>query len=63
MASKLNLPKPKTLLLAALLTLSFGIFNPCFSADLLLFAGAGMRQPTDRVGQNFREKTPDTGCV
>ncbi len=29
----------------------------CFSADLLLFAGAGLRQPTDHLIQNFEKET------
>jgi len=57
MISKLNLPKGRVFLAAALLILPFGAFNPCFSADLLLFAGAGMRQPTDRLVDAYEEKT------
>jgi len=31
-----------------------------FSADLLLFAGAGLRQPTDRLIQTFQKETGNT---
>ncbi len=44
-------------LLATVLTLLFGVFTTCFSAELLLFSGAGMRQPTDRLVKAFQEET------
>ena len=47
----------KVFLISIALTFILGVFNPCFSADLLLFAGAGMRQPTDHLVKDFQEKT------
>jgi molybdate transport system substrate-binding protein len=43
--------------LTTVLALLFGVFTHCFPADLLLFAGAGMRQPTDRLVKEFQEET------
>ncbi len=57
MIRKSTLRKGRVLLAAVLVFLSLGAFKPCFSADLLLFAGAGLRQPTDRLVDIFQEKT------
>lgn len=51
-------PVGKTVLVSsALLTLIFSWSVPGFSADLLLFAGAGLRQPTDRLVETFQKET------
>ena len=42
---------------SALFTMVFGWFAVGFSADLLLFAGAGLRQPTDQLIQTFQKET------
>ncbi|MCP4578662.1 MAG: molybdate ABC transporter substrate-binding protein [Deltaproteobacteria bacterium] len=48
------------LLLTIVLTLLFSLSTYCFSADLLLFAGAGLRQPTDRLVESFQKETGHT---
>lgn len=48
---------------ATLLILVSGIFSTCYSAELLLFAGAGMRQPTDYLVKAFQEETGIVVCV
>ena len=45
------------LLLTIVLTLLFGFLPNCFSADLLLFAGAGMCQVTDILVKDFQKET------
>jgi molybdate transport system substrate-binding protein len=57
MISKLSFIQRAALLLTTVLTLLFGVFTTCFSADLLLFAGAGMRRPTDHLVKVFQEET------
>ena len=57
MISKLSFIHRAALLLASFFSLLFGVVTPCFSADLLLFAGAGMRQPTDHLVKVFQEET------
>jgi molybdate transport system substrate-binding protein len=52
---------PKTVLgLIALLTLGFASAGTGLSADLLLFAGAGLRQPTDQLIETFQKETGHT---
>jgi len=48
---------------SALFTMIFGWSAMGFSADLLLFAGAGLRQPTDQLIQTFQKETRHTVSV
>ena len=48
------------LALSVLFTLIFRWSAMGFSADLLLFAGAGLRQPTDQLIQTFQKKSGHT---
>jgi molybdate transport system substrate-binding protein len=57
MISKKWFIQRSVLLLTIMLPLLFGVLPNCFSADLLLFAGAGMRQPTDLLVKDFQEET------
>jgi len=48
----------KSILISSLLFfLTFGCFQAAFGAELLLFAGAGLRQPTDHLIRIFQEET------
>jgi len=46
--------------LSAAFALTFSWCPPGFSADLFLFAGAGLRQPTDRLIETFQMETGHT---
>jgi len=48
------------LILTAIVTVALCWIPAAFSADLLLFAGAGLRQPTDKLIQIFEKKTGHT---
>lgn len=53
----------KQLFLTAVFLLVFSQIPSAFSADLLLFAGAGLRQPTDRLVKMFEKDTGHTVCT
>ena len=62
MAMKKRLPfiRKAVLVSSAVFALVFGGSSVGFSADLLLFSGAGLRQPTDRLVQKFQKETGHT---
>ncbi|MFO7984719.1 MAG: molybdate ABC transporter substrate-binding protein [Desulfatiglandaceae bacterium] len=60
MAERLSFIRRMFLISGAVLALTFGWSAKGFSADLLLFAGAGLRQPTDQLIRTFQEKTGHT---
>ncbi|MDZ7697543.1 MAG: molybdate ABC transporter substrate-binding protein [Deltaproteobacteria bacterium] len=53
----------KRLFLTAVFLLAVSPITSVFSADLLLFAGAGLRQPTDRLIKIFEKDTGHTVCT
>ena len=57
MGKQLSFIRKSVLVSSAVFTLIFGGSATGFSADLLLFAGAGLRQPTDQLIQTFQEET------
>jgi len=57
MNNRFPLMPDRVLALIILFTLIFGWFATGFSADLLLFAGAGLRQPTDQLVETFQKET------
>ncbi|MCF8146649.1 MAG: molybdate ABC transporter substrate-binding protein [Deltaproteobacteria bacterium] len=60
MDNRLSLIRKVFLVSITLFTLIFGGSATGFSADLLLFAGAGLRQPTDRLIEAFQKETGQT---
>jgi molybdate transport system substrate-binding protein len=60
MASRRSIVHRTVLGLIALLTLVFAFAGTGLSADLLLFAGAGLRQPTDQLIEIFQRETKHT---
>jgi len=60
MGKKWSIITCKGVALLALFVIIFGWPANGFSADLLLFAGAGLRQPTDRLIQTFQKETGNT---
>ncbi len=60
MGRKSSFIKCKAVALLALFVVIFGWSTKGFSADLLLFAGAGLRQPTDWLIQTFQKETGNT---
>ena len=60
MNKRLSFISKMVLVSSALFTMVFGWFTVGFSADLLLFAGAGLRQPTEQLIQTFQKKTGHT---
>ena len=63
MGKKWPFIKCKGVALLALFVIISGWSAKGFSADLLLFAGAGLRQPTDQLIQTFQKETGNTVCV
>jgi len=57
MGKQLSFIRKLVLVSSAVLTLIFSGSATGFSADLLLFAGAGLRQPTDQLIQTFQKET------
>jgi molybdate transport system substrate-binding protein len=57
MGRQLSFTRGLILISSILFFLAFGCFATAFSAELLLFAGAGLRQPTDRLIKTFQEET------
>lgn len=57
MIAELSRLRRLVLISIPLLALVFGGGETCLSADLLLFAGAGLRQPTDQLIETFQEET------
>ena len=60
MGKKWPFIKCKWVALLSLFVIIFGGAAKGFSADLLLFAGAGLRQPTDRLVETFQKETGNT---
>jgi len=60
MGKRLSFISETLLTLIAMFTLIFSWSATSFSADLLLFAGAGLRQPTDQMIQTFQKETGHT---
>ena len=60
MNKRLSFIRKMVLVSSALFTMVFGWFAVGFSADLLLFAGAGLRQPTDQLIQTFQKESGHT---
>ena len=57
MTSKSRNTKKTAVFFITLFTFLAGFSQGCFSADLLLFAGAGLRQPTDHLVERFQKET------
>ena len=57
MAGRLSFIPKVVLVSGTLFILIFGCSSSGFSAELLLFAGAGLRQPTDRLIRTFEKET------
>ncbi len=57
MGKQLSFFRGSILISSLFFFLTFGCFETVFSAELLLFVGAGLRQPTDRLIRTFQEET------